>query len=168
MKLLGLALPVVWMTWICAPGQSKTVTVPLAAGAAPGAAQKPVSVALAKAAPDYSAEPMVVERWDSVYRMAADGTGTRTLTLAAKIQSECGAEELGVVRIGFAGNSEQLEIEYVRVRRPDGTVVETPVSDAMEMPAPVTQAAPFYSDLKQKQCRCGACGWATRWSGRPR
>ena len=44
-----------------------------------------------------------------------------------------------------------MEFQYARVRRPDGTVVETPVGDAQEVPAEVTRQAPFYSDLKEKQ-----------------
>ena len=35
--------------------------------------------------------------------------------------------------------------------KPDGTTVETPVADAIEMPAAVTREAPLYSDLKEKQ-----------------
>jgi len=38
----------------------------------------------------------------------------------------------------------------VRVHKPDGTTVDTPVADAIEMPATVTREAPLYSDLKEK------------------
>ncbi len=99
----------------------------------------------------YADEPYVVERVEHVYSMAADGTGTTRMTLVARIQSEATVRQLGVVTIPFAGASEHVEIAYVRVRRPDGSVTATPVDEAIEMPSPVTTAAPFYSDLKQMQ-----------------
>ena len=100
---------------------------------------------------NYAAESLVFEHLDSVYRFAADGTGTKELTIAVRVQSEAAVRELGVLTVPFASASERVEIVYARVRRPDGTVVETPVGDALELPDPVTRAAPFYSDLKQKQ-----------------
>jgi len=39
---------------------------------------------------------------------------------------------------------------YVRVRKPDGSVVETPPENVQEMAAQVTHQAPFYSDLHEK------------------
>ena len=100
---------------------------------------------------DYSAEALVVERMDTVYRFAADGTGSREITTVTRIQSDAAARQFGVLNFAFAGNSEHVEIDYVRVRKPDGSVVETPASDAQEMPQEVTRQAPFYSDLKEKQ-----------------
>ncbi|HEY1994174.1 MAG TPA: DUF3857 domain-containing protein, partial [Edaphobacter sp.] len=37
------------------------------------------------------------------------------------------------------------------VHKPSGEVIETPPEDAQEVPMPVTQAAPMYSDLRTKQ-----------------
>ena len=102
-------------------------------------------------AADYSAEPIVLERLDGVYKMAADGTGSRLTTIVARVQSEAAAKQLGIVGVAYASSSEHVEFSYVRVRHLDGTVTETPVSDAIDMPSPVTREAPFYSDLKQMQ-----------------
>jgi tetratricopeptide (TPR) repeat protein len=99
----------------------------------------------------YASESIVIEHADVVYTFAADGTGTRERTIAARVQSEAAVRALGVVGIPYAGNSEQVEIVYARVRRPDGTVVSTQAADALDMPEEVTRQAPFYSDLKQKQ-----------------
>jgi transglutaminase-like putative cysteine protease/tetratricopeptide (TPR) repeat protein len=105
----------------------------------------------ATAATNYAEESIVIERADSVYTFAADGTGTHERTVVARIQSDAAARSLGIVAVGYAGNSQQVEFLYARVRRPDGTVVETPPADALDMPAAVTREAPFYSDLKEKQ-----------------
>lgn len=99
----------------------------------------------------YAGEAVVVKRLDTQYDYAADGTGSRQITMAVLLQTEAAVRQFGVVIVPFAGNSEHVEIDYVRVRRPDGTTVDTPVTDALELPAPVTQQAPLYSDLKQKQ-----------------
>jgi tetratricopeptide (TPR) repeat protein/transglutaminase-like putative cysteine protease len=99
----------------------------------------------------YAAEPVVVERQDTVYTMAADGLGTREVTFVGRVQSDAALREIGVINMPFAANSEHVEFVYVRARHKDGTVTETPVSAALEVLNPVTQAAPFYSDLKQMQ-----------------
>jgi tetratricopeptide (TPR) repeat protein len=99
----------------------------------------------------YAAESIVGERQDTVYRYAADGTGSKEMTAVLRIQSEAAARQFGVLTIPFAGSNERVEIDYVRVRKPDGSVVETPAADAQEMPQEVTRQAPFYSDLKEKQ-----------------
>ena len=97
---------------------------------------------------DYSREPTVVEHLDSVYTMAADGTGVKLTTVSARVQSEATLKQVSVLNLPFTSNTQTPEIVYVRVRHADGTVVATPVDQAIEMPSPVTQAAPFYSDLK--------------------
>ena len=105
----------------------------------------------AVSSPDYSGEPGIIQRMDRVYQTEADGTGWRLLTMSIRVLTEGAVKQFGVLGVPFASSSENVEILYARVKRPDGTVVETPVSGAMEQPDPVTQAAPFYSDLKQKQ-----------------
>ena len=83
--------------------------------------------------------------------MAADGTGSKVTTAVLRVQSEASVKQLGVLSIPYSAGTQHLEIVYARIRRPDGTVVETPPSQVIDMPAPVTQEAPFYSDLKQMQ-----------------
>ncbi|MBB5342100.1 DUF3857 domain-containing protein [Tunturibacter empetritectus] len=101
--------------------------------------------------PDYSGEPGIIQHMDRVYQVEADGTGWRLLTTSVQVLTEGAVKQFGVLSVAFASSSESVEIIYARVKRPDGTVVETPVSGAMEQADSVTQAAPFYSDLKQKQ-----------------
>jgi hypothetical protein len=97
----------------------------------------------AVSSPDYSGEPGIIQHMDRVYQVEADGTGWRLLTTSAQVLTEGAVKQFGVLSIAFASSSESVEIIYARVKRPDGTVVETPVSGAMEQPDPVTQAAPF-------------------------
>ena len=127
-------------------GQSNPTAVPLKPPGGPSAtADKPAAAA------DYSTEPFVIEHLDAVYEMAADGTGSKVTTAVLRIQSEASVKQLGVLSVPYSAGTQHLEIVYARIRRRDGTVVETPPSQVIDMPAPVTQEAPFYSDLKQMQ-----------------
>jgi len=104
-----------------------------------------------KAADVYAGESVVLVRVADVFAMNADGTGYHEHTVVARIQSDAAVRQLGVIAVPFASASEKVEFVYARVRRADGTVAETPGADALEQPEAVTQQAPFYSDLKQKQ-----------------
>jgi tetratricopeptide (TPR) repeat protein len=99
----------------------------------------------------YSAEPFVIRHADTVIDMKADGTGEQTETMVVAVQSEAAARQFSVVSTFYAKQSQRAEFVYVRVRHPDGTVVETPLGDVQDQAAPVTQQAPFYSDLMIKQ-----------------
>ena len=99
----------------------------------------------------YAAEPLVVLHNDRVYRMEADGTGVMEQSIAGRIQSEAGLKQVGVLAVPFASKSQHVEWDYARVKHADGTVVETPVSSAIEVAEQVTREAPFYSDLKESQ-----------------
>ncbi len=99
----------------------------------------------------YSAEPFVIHLAKTVFDMKADGTGEQTETMSVSVQSEAAAKQFSVVSTFYARQSQHAEFTYVRVRHPDGTTVETPLGDVQDQAAPVTQQAPFYSDLMIKQ-----------------
>ena len=102
-------------------------------------------------APDaYKNESIVLERSETTYKMHADGTGERDVHVIVRVQSDGAAQQFGVLTFPYASAYETPAINFVRVRKPDGTVVDTPASDAIDMPADVTREAPLYSDLKEK------------------
>lgn len=71
--------------------------------------------------------------------------------VSALVQSQAGVKSLGVVAFPYASATSTLEIDYVRVVKPDGSVINTPDENILDMPADITRQAPFYSDLKEKQ-----------------
>jgi tetratricopeptide (TPR) repeat protein len=79
-----------------------------------------------------------------------DGKGQRELTIRARIQSESAVRELGLLAYAFASSFESLDVVYVRVRKPDGSVVETPQFDVQELDSAVSREAPMYSDTREK------------------
>ena len=106
-----------------------------------------------KAAPPadpYRDEPLVFERLDTAIRMHADGTGETTVHIVVRVQSEGAARQFSVLTFPYASANETGTIDFVRVHKADGTTVETPTADAMEMPSEVTRDAPMYSDIREK------------------
>jgi len=103
------------------------------------------------AADPFKNEAIVFERSETTYRMHADGTGERDARVRLRIQSDGAAQQFGVLSFAYASATETPVIKLARVLKPDGSIVDTPVSGAIDMPAAVTRQAPLYSDLKEKQ-----------------
>ena len=99
----------------------------------------------------YQNEAVVIEQSETVFTYQKDGTGEKLVSVRIKITSEAGARQFSVISLPYAAANESPTLETVAVRHPDGTSTETPVADAMDMPAPITQQAPLYSDLKMLQ-----------------
>ncbi len=122
------------------------------------AAQQPVAPAGASAPQlprisadaDYSKQAVVVARRRTTYRFENDGRGTRSEETALRVQSEAGVQQLGQLRFGYNSGNQNLEIAYVRVRKPDGSLVTAGPSAVHDMTAPVARIAPLYTDYHEK------------------
>ncbi len=99
---------------------------------------------------DYSKEAFVDEEDFTKVTFENDGTGTRELTGKVRIQSEAGIQRYSVLSFSYQQATENIDIDYVRVRKPDGSVVLTPLDNIQDMPSEITREAPFYSDLHEK------------------
>lgn len=100
---------------------------------------------------EYSKEGIIFEKIATSYDYSGDGTGTRTIEVAARVQSEAAVHQFGVLAFNYASGNEQVSVDYLRVRKADGSVTETPASDAQDLPTEVTRQAPLYSDLREFQ-----------------
>jgi tetratricopeptide (TPR) repeat protein len=98
----------------------------------------------------YSKEPYVFEEIERKVKFQADGTGQRDLTWRVRVQSESAVRELGLIVYPFASSFESLEVISVRVRKPDGTVIETPPSEVQELDTAISRRAPMYTDEREK------------------
>ena len=126
---------------------------------------KPASTPAPVAAkPDLTGEAVIVEKDDTVLRFAKDGSSVRTLSITEHILSDAGVRSSGIISIPFAALTQTLTFDSVRVHKPSGEVIETPVEDAQEVPMPVTQAAPMYSDLRTKQLPVRSLSVGERWN----
>jgi tetratricopeptide (TPR) repeat protein len=99
---------------------------------------------------NYSDEPIVIE--DVTVRVRCESDGRVTLDRAARvrIQSEAAVTSEGIPTFPYSIGSETLDLKYVRVRKPDGAIVETPVDSAQDLTADITRNAPMYTDQHEK------------------
>src|SRR5215475_8398741 len=100
--------------------------------------------------PDYSQEALVIEKFRTAYRFEKDGTGRREMNLRVKIQSDVAVEQFGQLVFPYNSANEKLNIDFVRVLKSDGSVVNGSPTDVQDLTAPVAREAPIYTDSRQK------------------
>jgi hypothetical protein len=98
----------------------------------------------------FSKEAFIFNRFVTRVTYESNGVGTRENLAAVRVQSDAGVQELAVLVFAYNQANETVEIAYVRVRKPDGSLVATPPQDFQDMARPVTRSAPMYSDLHEK------------------
>ena len=124
------------------PGPAASSSRPT--GAAPGQA----GTAQLPPPPDYAQEAYVVEHNRTSMQFEDDGTGREEIEARVRIVSESGVQALGQFKIGYSALSDKLDIVYVRVRKPDGTVVNAQESAVQDLT--MTKNAPVYTDYHEK------------------
>src|ERR1700687_3195762 len=116
------------------------------------------SMALAQAPPSSSSkqktnnaeEAAVFERILNHVRFENDGTEVSETEAVARRQSQAGVKAFGQLIFAYSSATEKLEVEYVRVRKPDGRVMVTPESTAQDFAPDVLKEGPMYSDYRQR------------------
>jgi tetratricopeptide (TPR) repeat protein/transglutaminase-like putative cysteine protease len=101
------------------------------------------------ASPDFAQEPFVIEKYFLAAKFETDGTGERTLSSRIKVQSDAGVQQLGELIFGYNSASEKMDVHFVRVLKPDGSIVTTNAGAIKEMTAAVERDAPEYTDYKE-------------------
>ena len=116
----------------------------------PPPAQTPATASPAPKPADYSQEPFVVEQLQNKIRFENDGTGQKEQSVRIHVQSDAGVQQLGELVFGYSAANESMDVVYVRVRKPDGTVVTAAPDAVKDMTSMVARDAPVYSDYKEK------------------
>jgi hypothetical protein len=98
----------------------------------------------------FADEPYVVEQLRTSVRLEADGKGQRETTLRIRAQSESAVRQFGLLVYPYMSSFESFDVVYTRVRKPDGTIVETPASEIQELDSAVSREAPMYTDQREK------------------
>ncbi len=109
------------------------------------------AASLAATPPDYFKEPAIVQEFSKDLSFQADGTWRCDQTAVIRFQSDAGLRQYGVLDFGYKSSNESVEVVYVRVRKPDGTVTPTPAENVQDVSSEITRIAPTYSDLREKQ-----------------
>src|ERR1700722_1779877 len=98
----------------------------------------------------YAQEAVVIEDIAVKVRFESDGRGSVDYAIRERIQSESAITSEGVAPFQYESDGQTLEIKYVRVRKPDGSVVETPVDSAQDLTSEITRNAPMYTNMHEK------------------
>jgi len=104
----------------------------------------------APAKDDYSQEAAVLEEMSTKIAFDNDGNSTRDQTCRVRVQTDAGVKQWGLLVFPFQSATQTVEIDYVRVRKPDGAIIITPPDNIQDLDSEITRSAPFYSDLREK------------------
>ncbi len=103
---------------------------------------------------------------DGVVKVDADGRGTRTYRQVIQILNQDAAERFGEQVFSYSASREKLTINWIRVVRPDGSVVSDRPTHEQESAAPAAMDSPVYSDERIHRATLGgvAPGTLVDWS----
>jgi tetratricopeptide (TPR) repeat protein len=107
---------------------------------------------------DHSKEAAIIEEMSTEIVFDNDGTSICTLTSRVRVQTDGGVQHWGLLNFPFQSATQVVEIDYVRVRKPDGTILITPPDNVQDLDAEITRSAPFYSDLREKHVAVKSLG----------
>ena len=86
----------------------------------------------------------------TVVRFESDGTGSRETVSTIHIVSEAGVKQFGLLTIGYSSAIEELTFPYVRVRKPDGTMIPSGPESVQDTTSAITLQAPMFSDYHER------------------
>lgn len=96
------------------------------------------------------AEAFVIESLHTTMRFENDGTGMRETAANVRVLSEAGVKQWGLLSVGYSSAGEDVTFPYIRVLKPDGTVISTPPENVQDTTAEITREAPMFSDYHEK------------------
>lgn len=99
---------------------------------------------------DYSHEAAIVEEMSTKISFDNDGNLSREQNSRVRVQTDAGVKQWGLLSFSFQSATQTIDIDYVRVRKADGSTVLTPPDNVQDLDAEITRSAPFYSDLREK------------------
>jgi transglutaminase-like putative cysteine protease len=92
---------------------------------------------------------------DGVVRVERDGRTTTTYRQVVHVLSREAVEQWGEQSFSYDPGYERLTINWVRVLRPDGTVISAQPVHEQESKAPVAQTAPVYTNMRVRRLSLG-------------
>jgi transglutaminase-like putative cysteine protease len=96
-------------------------------------------------------ESVVLLLDDGVVRLESDGSGTRTYRQVAQILSADAVKDYAEHEFSYAPAHQVLTVNWIRVVRPDGTVVSEAPAQVQESDVPAALIDPVYSDSKVRR-----------------
>lgn len=88
---------------------------------------------------------------DGVIRLEADGSGTRTFRQVVQVLKPGAATRLQEQSLSWSPQHQKLTVNWVRVVKPDGTVVSDTPSQVQESDVPAARSTPVYTDRRVRR-----------------
>ncbi len=100
---------------------------------------------------DYSQqEAFVIEKMQRLYRFENDGTGSNTVTARVKVLTQAGVQALGQIVWGYNSANEKMDVVYVRLSQPDGSMSAVTPENIQDVPSQIEREAPSYTDYRER------------------
>jgi transglutaminase-like putative cysteine protease len=96
-------------------------------------------------------EPVVLLLDDGVVRYETNGTGVKTHRQVTQILSAEAVSDYAEHEFSYAPGHQRLTVNWIRVVRPDGTVVSDAPTQVQDSDVPATLGDPVYSDTKVRR-----------------
>ena len=108
------------------------------------------TAATTKRTQDFSKEGVVIEQSGTKIVFQSDGSYTYEQRVRARIQSDSGVQQYGILSFPYQASVGMAELQEVRVTKANGMVVTTPLDSIQDVTSQVNRVAPRYSDLREK------------------
>ncbi len=99
----------------------------------------------------YPDESVVLLLDDGVVRYETDGTGRMTYRQVTQILSPDAVEDYAEHQFSYAPGHQRLTVNWIRVVRPDGTLVSDAPTQVQDSDVPATLGDPVYTDTKVRR-----------------
>jgi tetratricopeptide (TPR) repeat protein/transglutaminase-like putative cysteine protease len=99
---------------------------------------------------DFSKESALIEQRTTKVIFQSDGTYTYDQHARVRVQSDAGVRQYGILPFPYQAAVGRVEVQDVRVIKPNGSVVTTPLDSIQDVTSEVYRDAPMYSDLREK------------------
>jgi transglutaminase-like putative cysteine protease len=100
---------------------------------------------------DHPHELVVLLLDDGVVRYEANGTGVKTYRQVTQILSPDAVDDYAEHEFSYAPGHQGLTVNWIRVVRPDGTVVSDAPTQVQDADVPATLGDPVYTDAKVRR-----------------
>jgi len=106
---------------------------------------------LAVDAAKYPEQDMLYLLDDGVVRLEADGSGTRTFRQVVQVLKPAAASRLQEQSLSWSPQHQKLTVNWVKVVKPDGTVVSDTPAQVQESDVPAARGDPVYTDRRVRR-----------------
>ena len=96
-------------------------------------------------------ESVVVLLDDGVVRYEADGTGTKTYRQVTQILTPDAIPDYAEHEFSYSPGHQRLTVNWIRVLRPDGSVISEAPGQVQDADVPATMGDPVYTDTKVRR-----------------